>query len=1682
MLEKQFESFLIELLISQKVSNIKPGVKYHFRCPDIENRFALVDACKQHLSGSIEDDGNTLDYIELGTCKLIYLAQDEFGEKGVTENYISTLRDKISGQLPPFENCALVGFHNSKLDTWINGSKNLSTDNNVWDPQIIVEQIKMLFSENQNKDLSECLLDYKFEVIKEERSTIFGFTDIYNSLKDGNIDFNKLELFKDERILNFKNNKKQMSKRLEDNRRLFKRVNNEILQFEKIEDRLLEFRKSFRRKHFVNTDKWKDTEYQTFLDEISANKEKAIEFSELTSENKSIVYRTRSQKAADSRRLHVLIPIDDNSHEFGFKLAFKGTDIENSQVQFDKSSGLNESNFKLRSSDKNQFIHISGPIKAKPFFFRLSIKRDKSSESHTFSCLVIDSAAYGTDDIETKFTIDVGKKCLTIHTESSVLNIGKQSSAVKNIKNNNEVVDLGHFGKVDYSEFNEVTDDELLFSANFNGALLKFKIDDEVANQALFLPVLLDKSRFNKMFKSPGGRYVSKKVVLDNKEIKPTGIRLDLLEKEAVFISNAQLTLGYSENVFLTDIESIEPALHKAYQNFFEYLDSNKLLPSLSYWEPDFAKLVADIINCYSAYLLAIRDASTLDQNIKTILSIGMVLNEDGIELMSPYHPLVLSYYLHLTSKLSSLESTFQTLPDVTISRLNPRGLLPFVYSEEHDYCNSECFDENQFWLKHTPYEECSFNYVKALVQQKINDFKSTFSDLFNVHSQAKLHINSINNGSNREIFLGLTEYFKKQAADALNIHVNIYDDELTTNYFDEFSELRSYDDVGKLLNLPPENKSVLIDLMRSKLTYSKFTNDKNDSRQEYAHISFFYNHEKVTTTQVDINKMPGGVAADAILSGEAIKIDNQIYYSQLGLAGIDVEMYPHITLARLLNTLMYPWKADGERYFKGKSRALKIGNSFRDSLEKSYNSSVWTTVIDPKVTLEFFNTEGTLLLHYSDQYTSSAGYDAVTVTKKSELYQKALRQNGGGNVSEFSAFNGEWLLKMLNHEQKTQKSRLEKTGIVGAYKLVFEMLYRSDITWVPLSVAEIIRVSGNIGLKMDDSEFSRNVNGYKKGAISDDILFVGFKDSHMYLLPVEVKTGQRPDYQKAVAQAKELRRYLVEDILGPVTFEGQLYRSLFVRQLVMQIEKYQMYDIFPKEYFEPIVHNKEKWLDGTYVLGQIKNYPEGMVVAHVSNGSCVQEDIKLTDKVLKMELPIALLNSMLDEPLKEVLNNRSLTKLCNVKKKYILDGATHNLENDNAKSNKNTPVEVQGDIEVEQTKQLPPQETPSSKIHVGESSLQLSDKRILIGKSSIGNEDVYWEYGNPELPNRHMVIFGGSGEGKTYCIQGLLMELGFSNIHSLVVDYTNGYLPEHLEKEFVDKSKPSTHWVVEKPLSINPFLQHSHNINGRPLKEKPHIVAGRVASVFNSVYSSIGEQQLPTLTNVIEEGIKLFEGDYSFRKMINDLVETGKVGELLANKLSTMVKSDLFDESSNSGWDNIYSDTSLTNIIQLTQIPNDLAKIATEFILWDLYAYAVANGNKNSPLPVVLDEVQNLDHRLDSPLGKILTEGRKYGLSLILATQTLSNLAREEQDRLFQASHKLFFAPAKTEIKRYAEILTMTESNSTQKEWIEVLNSLKKGQCLSVGYHLNSDNQLEIGVKKVHVASLNYRISNDNN
>ncbi|MGJ7459417.1 ATP-binding protein [Halomonas sp. RA08-2] len=370
--------------------------------------------------------------------------------------------------------------------------------------------------------------------------------------------------------------------------------------------------------------------------------------------------------------------------------------------------------------------------------------------------------------------------------------------------------------------------------------------------------------------------------------------------------------------------------------------------------------------------------------------------------------------------------------------------------------------------------------------------------------------------------------------------------------------------------------------------------------------------------------------------------------------------------------------------------------------------------------------------------------------------------------------------------------------------------------------------------------------------------------------------------------------------------------------------------------------------------------------------------------------------------------------------------------------------------------------------------------ERILLGTelTSHGSNGVpvYWEYGHLQLPNRHLLVFGGSGAGKTYAIQALLLEMAKAGQTSLVIDYTDGFLPRQLEAELRETAMPNSFVLATgQKLPLDPFRPQSDEIEGiGPIQDTPFDVAKRVASIFTVVYSSLGEQQRATLVDTIEQGVSV--GGYSLQALYDQLRDEGE--DLLANKIMPLARTDPFTSSVEEAWGPLFDgEGSRINILQLARIPAEVQRLIIEFVLWDLWDYLRRAGSKHTPCPVVLDEVQNLDHSSGSPLEKYLREGRKFGASMILATQTLSNFRSDERDRLFQAAHMLFFAPAATELRSFASILKDLEPGSSIDDWSRLLSSLKKGECLSAGLEQRPDGSLRSQIRRVAITPLSERV-----
>jgi DNA phosphorothioation-dependent restriction protein DptH len=378
--------------------------------------------------------------------------------------------------------------------------------------------------------------------------------------------------------------------------------------------------------------------------------------------------------------------------------------------------------------------------------------------------------------------------------------------------------------------------------------------------------------------------------------------------------------------------------------------------------------------------------------------------------------------------------------------------------------------------------------------------------------------------------------------------------------------------------------------------------------------------------------------------------------------------------------------------------------------------------------------------------------------------------------------------------------------------------------------------------------------------------------------------------------------------------------------------------------------------------------------------------------------------------------------------------------------------------------------------------------ERILLGKTT-GGKEVYWEFGHDSLANRHVVILGTSGMGKTFAIQCILCELARAEQRSLILDYTDGFIPSKIE-ENAKSQIPDTaqNFIRKKPLPINPFKASVTYEAGLAFPDTPDIIAKRVASIFKSVYA-LGEQQFSLLVHAITAGVSMHGDDYSLDKLLHELPNyinnshyTKTTIQTTITKISPFISSNPFtNEKNRMSWDQIFNDgLDRVTVFQFFQMDKDSARALIEFVLWDLYHYVSKEGSKNKPKVVILDEIQNLDLGQSAPVAKYLTEGRKHGLALISATQTLrgvGGVTDPKVSRLTQSDLKLFFKPSINEIREHAQLLHVSFNYRSVSDWSNELSKLKKGECWAVGMFVNDQTGiLEPRAMKVKIASLEDR------
>lgn len=1610
MSKKLYEDFLVEHFCQWATKGFEGESRFQFRSPDSDNSLKLYEAMLSKADTSVElktnDINQTLPAITFGKTTLIPVVHSESAQ-GLSENFISHLRDLVSAQDGPLKDCALLVIHNSYLDTLINSARDLGKAGEVWHPSTIKKSLSELISSISGTDkVSQCLLDHRFKLIIEDGATMFGFTELYDALEDGIIQFSELGLFNDNTIVSW-DDTDQIDKRLSQNHQLYGNIREIVEKYpqelvEKLGD--LDLSEKFVNTHFADGQNWEELDYGAIIKERRDNKENLLSFeSEIVTDIDFIARENKKER-------HLIIQMPTDKTDFKIEASFVGGKIQKNELKLQHTKEQITLDVNNRSQ-KRSIAEISGTFDNQPLYFSVDFKREKPQERFKYRVLVIPQGAFYLDDLADSFLLVPRKQLITLQTNAGVLQIAEQGTPAK-VTQTNQTFLVDQTQVVDFAQFANETD-TLTFAVQSGAHVLNFEVDGAVSSDTLSLPLVLDTNLFNRLYNDNfNGLYnrAKEKVVIDGKDLNPTGMRKNLLNWEAKLQDErilATQTAGRPE-VTLENIESAFPDLFVAYQSLFDYLDERKALISTCSWGAEFLGLANKVVECYLAQVDKLETKSLLSPQANMLVNIG-IAEFDEQEYITPLHPLTLAYFSQLvTSASDENDSSFNTLPKATIKRLNAEGLLPFVWHATDGFAYNQAVPDNRMWCKLVSNKKAALEYVRPLVRQKTSEFTKAFDVLFDKGGKETVYINSINNGNNTALFLGLVDYLKKKSPDEANrIHVNIYDKALQRTYFDDFADAPSYDELKELAELGSEKDKAdaIADMLKNRITYSKFKLNAQEPTFNYAHISFVRNDTTVEPVPVDVLTEKTGVACHGLLAGETAYQEQNTYFTTFGLNKLDVDSTATLKLSSQFNSLAKAaWC--GQKYETSNGLGLKVAGQLSELLDGVYENSVWTVIIDPKVTLEFFKGQkDAVLIHYSDNFTNSANYDAITVTKRRDLYDQVLSQGIKGLIDEFNAFNGEWLLKMITSNDNDRK---EKKSIIGAYKYVNCLLHQSDITWVPMSVAEMLRVAGNIGLKMSDSDFSRYSQNIKSGAISDDVLFVGFKGSNMYLLPLEVKIGKKRTHGKGIQQAKELKRYLVENLFGRDDLAGHLYRGLFIRQVLMQVDKFELYKVYENDYFNELQNNREWWLQGDYQVADLADYPQGFMMAFFENADFAKEEYTVEDDILQIILPSANLNRFISTPLQTLLSNIQSSELCYIPEQYILEGEA-------VSKSSVTPIKPIKKIDPDKPKpvdEVLPKVAEEIAASIVAKPKSTDSLKVLIGHVMQNNEPVYWEPTNTDkFMNTNSGIIGTMGTGKTQCTKSVVTQL-YRNQHNnvdgkpigiLIFDYKSDYVDDKFINATNGK-KFNLHKLPYNPLSLfgdTPMLP-VHTARG---------FSETMGKAFN-----LGQRQQLKLRKLIGDAYD-FAGIHKANKStwskaaptMADLwslfLDSDPAEDSLYAALESICELEIFEDDTSKCM-SLYELVDGITVVELAGYPGEIQNLVVALTLDLFYSQMQKQGKpevqgdfRQVTKLVLVDEADNFMSQNFPSLRKILKEGREYGVGVILSTQDITHFKTSEND-----------------------------------------------------------------------------------
>lgn len=1636
----------------------------------------------------------------------------------INDNYLVTLRNKVTSQKDDWENTALLIICKESIDSINKGMKDLQKKGMPLNIKSISNNLEEEIKLKDFDDVDRAIVSFALDVLEEDvfQTTLWDYEAILSIINSGTVtneNLRELHLFNDD-DLNPHLSPKNMKKRLKDNHDLFNEVN-QIKIFN--EDKKLKDMFTNPGVKLLSRDNWYESKYNKLKDykEAYENLKKPLNYIESKnkkSENGLIFWeRPNSFNGKDNQRTRNIIVFNDNSSsEVSLKFTFDRPLSNDYVYDYKEKEPI------CRAKGKSLFINF--PVNPnEPTFKWVRYKhRNQNNSNFKFRIAVLNIKPEMIESIKSIYRVNKKEIEITIDEDSFEIEFGLNSFEKRYIPidEDGEIVYLHENGHISISEESEIWRNEkfkfsLSYKNNSIPFLVKQKHDPPNPRKSYFIWNLKRKNKENFIFNGKTAVQDVNSFSLYKNFKEYLKMEEEIIEKRIFYAKkNIDGSLTKEPVSFSKDLEEAYLDILDYYYNY----DNSRIdnLPSLFYLNDELREKYVNFIDIFNKEISEIESNCILSDfnNKKDLLKIGRVDTENKI-MYTPLSPLNIAYQLEIDDQCKN-----ESFPPNISKRLVPNNLIPYIYSDNGNELFRPIYqDDAHEWSVYEKSEQVSIGttnaFISNVVNEKLVQFEEHFSYLFSFNNPTPIKINLINIKDDKEVVKGIFKFIRNRLPDKsktkniIPVEINIYGGSEKTyfdNLFDCQSETRLNEEFSiKNLKTNMFDAIDVIHMVQDNISYYKHQSKKE---YEYAHISFF-KVESQNDKAVDdyMDKVETGLSLNGLLSSVSSTAKKSGYRLGFGTKNILNNDNLLVKTAINLNELAKNSKDGGMGSYSKKRSISTIVKLDGDNIEELTKKSHWVTFIEPTFGLEYFDSfdDDLIIIHYSDQYSSSNKYDTITVTNKSDQYEEIIRDflksknvkfpseidNELNNVIKiFNSINGEWLLKIISNSEPHYDA--EKLSIISAIKYCLAILDHDDIIWIPVSMEEILRIAGNVKLDRSEGIFADLL----KGSYSDDLLFIGVKfneDDRLEVIfyPIEVKIGQNNSstMKKGKNQLKNtyelLKSQLQKENTSDSEFQSKFYRNFFIQLLLSNEQKLVTNNIWNEKMFDRIENIKDKLLNDDYnIIFGLEDYA-GIGSVFSFKDDCYRSRIYMESNKQVIEIPKDYAYPTLITPIEKIhheiqsnntdINAETLLSHQDITELGVSSNYGNNFSDDVEMHDENENEDGIDDFKEESTEEvevLVKEEDPNTENElteeVDEHSYNNSHIRALIGTQKGYSHKVYWEFGHPKLSNRHMLIQGKSGQGKTYFIQRMLKELSKQGIPSIIIDYTDGFKKSKLEDSFKESlgDKLEQHLVYSNKFPLNPFKRNLIELDDDEYApENDVLIASRFKSVVNSVYK-LGHQQSNTIYNAVLKCLKKYGEEMDLSNLKEELLEDDSpYSPGVLNNLSELFDINPF-ESNKFDWSNVLDNNDgKVLIIQLTGLSKDIQKVISEFILWDLWYYKKnTGGSKDKPFIVVLDEAHNLDFSEKSPCSYILIQGRNFGWSGWFATQSIKgNMKPDEISKFDNADEKIYFHP--TDVSDIAKELS--QDNEERKRYEKELSQLTNGHCIVQGAAVDSDGKL---------------------